>query len=60
MPRLLAIAEEITKLLAICVHCGNPAVHTQRLVESDELIVVGAMLMKHAAAAASSRTPRSR
>jgi thymidine kinase len=42
MPRLLAIAEEITKLLAICVRCGNPAVHTQRLVESDELIVVGA------------------
>ena len=37
MPRLLAIAEEITKLLAICVRCGNPAVHTQRLVESEEL-----------------------
>ena len=33
MPRLLAIAEEITKLLAICMRCGNPAVHTQRLVE---------------------------
>jgi len=28
--------------LAICVRCGNPAVHTQRLVESEELIVVGA------------------
>jgi len=42
MPRLLAVAEEITKLLAICVRCGNPAVHTQRLVASDELIVVGA------------------
>ena len=42
MPRLLAVAEEITKLLAICVRCGNPAVHTQRMVESDELIVVGA------------------
>lgn len=41
MPRLLAVAEEITKLLAICVRCGNPAVHTQRLVESDELVVVG-------------------
>ena len=37
-----AVAEEITKLLAICVRCGNPAVHTQRLVESEELIVVGA------------------
>jgi thymidine kinase len=42
MPRLLAMAEEITKLLAICVRCGNPAVHTQRLVMSEELIVVGA------------------
>ena len=42
MPRLLAVAEEITKLLAICVRCGNPAVHTQRLVTSEELIVVGA------------------
>jgi thymidine kinase len=42
MPRLLVHAEEITKLLAICVRCGNPAVHTQRLVASDELIVVGA------------------
>jgi thymidine kinase len=42
MPRLLAVAEEITKLLAICVRCGNPAVHTQRLFASEELIVVGA------------------
>jgi thymidine kinase len=39
---LLAVAEEITKLLAICMRCGNPAVHTQRLVASEELIVVGA------------------
>jgi thymidine kinase len=42
IPRLLALAEEITKLLAICMRCGNPAVHTQRLVASEELIVVGA------------------
>ena len=42
MPTLLTMAEEITKLLAICIRCGNPAVHTQRLVHSDELIVVGA------------------
>ncbi|MGH9700136.1 MAG: thymidine kinase [Candidatus Acidiferrales bacterium] len=42
MPRLLAVAEEITKLLAICMHCGNPAVHTQRLFGSEDLIVVGA------------------
>ena len=48
MPRLLALAEEITKLLAICVRCGNPAVHTQRLVASEELIVVGATGMYEA------------
>src|ERR1700730_16359322 len=42
IPRLLAVAEEITKLLAICMRCGNPAVHTQRTVASEELIVVGA------------------
>jgi thymidine kinase len=42
MPDLLAVAESITKMLAICVRCGNPAKHTQRLVESDELIFVGA------------------
>jgi thymidine kinase len=42
MPELLSLAESITKTLAICVRCGNPAKHTQRLVESNDLIVVGA------------------
>jgi len=42
MPELLSLAESITKTLAICVLCGNPAKHTQRLVESSDLIVVGA------------------
>lgn len=42
MPDLLALAESITKTLAICMRCGNPAKHTQRLVESDNLILVGA------------------
>lgn len=42
MPELLALAESITKTLAICMRCGVPAKHTQRLVESDELILVGA------------------
>ena len=41
IPHLLVVAEEITKLLAICVRCGNPAVHTQRVVASEDLIVVG-------------------
>lgn len=42
MPDLLTLAESITKTLAICVRCGNPAKHTQRLVHSDDLILVGA------------------
>lgn len=42
MPELLAVADEITKTLAICMQCGNPAKHTQRLVQKEDLIVVGA------------------
>lgn len=42
MPQLLAIAEYITKELAICVVCGNPANRSQRLSASDERVVVGA------------------
>ena len=42
MPELLAIAEYITKTLAICMRCGNPAANcTQRLVNSGERILVG-------------------
>jgi thymidine kinase len=48
MPELLCLAESITKTLAICMRCGNPAKHTQRLVESDDLIVVGAAGMYEA------------
>jgi thymidine kinase len=48
MPELLAIAEDITKALAICMQCGNPAKHTQRLVASEDLIVVGAAGMYEA------------
>jgi len=48
MPELLAVAESITKTLAICMRCGNPAKHTQRLVESEDLIVVGAAGMYEA------------
>ena len=42
MPQLLAIAEYITKTLAICVNCGNPADKTQRKTTSSERVVVGA------------------
>lgn len=49
MPELLCMAESITKTLAICMRCGNPAKHTQRLVGSpDSLIVVGAAGMYEA------------
>ncbi|MEJ7604706.1 MAG: thymidine kinase [Bryobacteraceae bacterium] len=48
IPELLAHAESITKTLAICMRCGNPAKHTQRLVESLDLIVVGAAGMYEA------------
>jgi thymidine kinase len=43
MPQLLAIAEYITKTLAICVVCGNPADRTQRITGSHERVLVGAM-----------------
>jgi thymidine kinase len=42
IPHLLAIAEYITKTLAICMVCGGPANHTQRLVASKERVLVGA------------------
>lgn len=31
MPRLLAVAEDVTKLSAVCVICGGPASRTQRI-----------------------------
>ena len=42
MPDLLALSESITKMLAICMRCGAPAKHTQRLIGPEELIFVGA------------------
>jgi thymidine kinase len=42
MPELLAVAEEVHKIHAICTSCGSQAAYTQRLIESDELVVVGA------------------
>lgn len=42
IPQLLALAESITKTMAVCMVCGAPANKTQRLIESDERIVVGA------------------
>jgi thymidine kinase len=42
MPQLLATAEYITKTLAICMVCGGPGNRTQRLVESNDRVLVGA------------------
>ncbi len=48
IPALMAIADEVTKLSAVCMVCGAPAIHTQRLGQSQELVVVGAAGMYEA------------
>lgn len=48
MPRLLAMAEYVTKLTAVCVKCGAPATRTQRIVNgkpakyNDPIVLIGA------------------
>jgi len=48
MPRLLSIAEYVTKLTAVCVKCGAPATKTQRIVNGkparylDPIVLIGA------------------
>ncbi len=42
MAKLMAVAEFVTKNLAICMVCGNPAHFSQRLTDSGKRIVVGA------------------
>ena len=41
MPNLLAVAEYITKVHAICPHCGNLATHSYRLSSETETVVLG-------------------
>jgi thymidine kinase len=41
MPKLMAIAEYVTKVHAICVKCGRLAQFTHRMSEEDKLIVLG-------------------
>jgi thymidine kinase len=48
MPALLAAADEVVKLRAICMKCGNPASHTYRMVDGkpahwdDPIVLIGA------------------
>lgn len=41
MPNLLAVAEYVTKVHAICVHCGNLATHSYRLADGDSVVLLG-------------------
>ncbi|MBQ9477631.1 MAG: thymidine kinase [Bacteroidales bacterium] len=41
MPKLMAIAEDVQKVHAICVRCGNLANHSHRLSKSKDLVVLG-------------------
>ena len=41
MPGLMAIAESVTKVHAVCVRCGNPALYSYRLVAEDSTVLLG-------------------
>ncbi|MEE9373877.1 MAG: thymidine kinase [Saprospiraceae bacterium] len=41
MPHLMAVAEYVTKVHAICPHCGNLATHSYRLSEETDTVVIG-------------------
>jgi thymidine kinase len=43
MPELLAIAEYVTKVHAICVSCGNLAHYSHRISNEEGQVVVGAI-----------------
>jgi len=42
IPQLMAVAEYVTKTLAVCMVCGAPANRSQRLVQRDDRVVLGA------------------
>lgn len=42
IPTLMTRAEYVTKSLAVCHRCGGAGMYTQRVIESDELVVIGA------------------
>lgn len=41
MPSLMAIAEHVTKVNAVCVCCGNPALYSFRTVANDAKVLLG-------------------
>ena len=41
MPNLLAVAEYVTKVHAICPHCGNLATHSYRLNDNQDTVLLG-------------------
>ena len=41
MPMLLALADDVQKIQAICTMCGAPATRSQRLIENDEKVLLG-------------------
>jgi thymidine kinase len=41
MPALMAIADQITKVHAICIRCGNPAQFSFRKTEEDKVVLLG-------------------
>lgn len=66
MPLLMALAEQVTKLQAICMTCGEPACRTQRLVNGqpanydDPVVIVGAAELYEARCRKHHAVPRGR
>jgi thymidine kinase len=64
MPTLMAQAERVDKLQAICMVCGEPASRTQRLVDGkpahydDPVVIVGASELYEARCRAHHNVPR--
>jgi Thymidine kinase len=64
MPELMARADKVDKLQAICMKCGEPANRTQRLVDGkpahyhDPIVIVGASEMYEARCRAHHEVPK--
>ncbi|MBD5588523.1 thymidine kinase [Clostridium botulinum] len=64
MPKLMAIAEFVDKIQAVCMVCNNPATRTQRLIngkpakKSDPVVLIGAQESYEARCRKCHRVPR--